>query len=202
MSEAFVRASLDSTRLLLERTSRESAGAVVAAAERLVAAFAAGNKVLLCGNGGSAADAQHIAAELVSRFREERRALPAIALTTDSSILTAIANDYAFERVFARQVEALGQPGDVLVGISTSGNSRNVLAAMTAARARDMVCIGFLGNYGGTIGTHCDLAIVVPSADTPRIQEAQIAIGHIVCDLVETSMFSAAAIQARASRPA
>jgi D-sedoheptulose 7-phosphate isomerase len=142
--------------------------------------------VLLCGNGGSAADAQHLAAELVSRFRIERRALPAIALTTDTSILTAISNDYDYERVFSRQVEALGRPGDILIGISTSGNSRNVRAAMLAARSCEMACLGLLGSGGGAILSACDLAIVVPSSDTPRIQEVHIAIGHVLCDLVES----------------
>ncbi|MBM3269291.1 MAG: D-sedoheptulose 7-phosphate isomerase [Candidatus Sericytochromatia bacterium] len=197
MSEAFVRTSLETARQLLDRTSREAAGSIVAAADRLVAAFAASNKVLLCGNGGSAADAQHLAAELVSRFRVERRALPAIALTTDSSILTAIANDYDYERVFARQVEALGQPGDILVGISTSGNSRNVVAAMRIARDRGMCRIALLGSGGGAAAALADLAIVVSSADTPRIQEAHIAIGHILCELVERRLCEQAAATVR-----
>jgi D-sedoheptulose 7-phosphate isomerase len=157
----------------------------VAAAEGLIAAIRAGGKVLLFGNGGSAADAQHLAAEFVSRFYLERRALPALALTVDTSVLTAIGNDYTFDRVFARQIEALGQPGDVAIGLSTSGNSANVIAALQTARSRQMLTIALTGQSGGSLAGLVDHCIRVPSADTPRIQEAHILIGHILCELVE-----------------
>jgi D-sedoheptulose 7-phosphate isomerase len=148
-----------------------------------------GNKLLVMGNGGSAADAQHFVAEIVGRYKMERRALPAVALSTDTSILTAIGNDYGFDVVFSRQVEALAAPGDAVVGISTSGNSPNVLKALNAAKARGCRTIGLLGKDGGSIKRACDLALVVPSDDTPRIQEGHITIIHIVCDLVEKALF-------------
>ena len=144
-----------------------------------------GGKILWCGNGGSAADSQHLAAEIVGRFRRERRGLPSIALTTDTSILTAIANDYGYESVFARQVEALGNPGDLLVGISTSGNSQNVVAALTCARTKGLGTVAFTGAGGGKMGTVCDHLLAVESRDTARIQEAQILAGHMLCDWVE-----------------
>ena len=144
-------------------------------------------KILLCGNGGSAADAQHIAAELVGRFKKERRALPAIALTTDTSALTAISNDYGYEQVFARQVEALAQKGDVLIAISTSGESENVLQAVEVARAKECKVVGLLGRDGGRIKDLCDAAIVVPVQETARIQEMHILIGHILCALIDES---------------
>ncbi|BCD62724.1 D-sedoheptulose 7-phosphate isomerase [Nitratiruptor sp. YY08-26] len=144
-------------------------------------------KIMLCGNGGSAADAQHIAAELVGRFKKERRGLPAIALTTDTSALTAIGNDYGYAQVFARQVEALGKRGDVLIAISTSGESENVLRAVEVARAQECKVIGLLGKDGGRIKDLCDVSIVVPVHDTPRIQEMHILIGHILCALIDES---------------
>ncbi|SMC10149.1 D-sedoheptulose 7-phosphate isomerase [Nitratiruptor tergarcus] len=144
-------------------------------------------KIMLCGNGGSAADAQHIAAELVGRFKKERRGLPAIALTTDTSALTAIGNDYGYAQVFARQVEALGKRGDVLIAISTSGESENVLRAVEVARAQECKVIGLLGKDGGRIKDLCDTSIVVPVHDTPRIQEMHILIGHILCALIDES---------------
>jgi D-sedoheptulose 7-phosphate isomerase len=159
-----------------------------AAACALVAALGAGRKVLVCGNGGSAADAQHFAAELVGRFARERRAWPALALSTDTSVLTAIANDYGFDQVFARQVEAHGGAGDVLVGISTSGTSANVLRAMEAARARGLVTIGLTGHDGGELGRLADLHLNVPSASTARIQEAHATLLHVLCDLVEREL--------------
>jgi D-sedoheptulose 7-phosphate isomerase len=147
-----------------------------------------GNKILFAGNGGSAADAQHWAGELVSRFYYDRPGLPGIALTTDSSILTAIGNDYGFDYVFARQVEALGRPGDVLVAISTSGNSKNILRAILAAKERDMRVIGYTGRTGGAMVAQCDLCFQVPSDDTPRIQEGHEFLGHMLCALIETQM--------------
>jgi D-sedoheptulose 7-phosphate isomerase len=142
-------------------------------------------KILFCGNGGSAADAQHLAAELVGRFQVNRRALPAIALTTDTSILTALANDFAFDTVFARQVEALARPGDVLIGISTSGNSPNVLKALDAAKGLGATAAGLAGRDGGAMVGRADPLLVVPSDVTARIQEMHILLGHMLCDVIE-----------------
>jgi len=158
---------------------------IKAAADRVTDTLQRGGTILLMGNGGSAADSQHLAAELVGRFKMERRGLAAIALTTDTSILTAIANDYGAARIFARQVEALGRPGDCVFGISTSGNSADVIEAFKTAREIGCLTIGLLGGDGGRMAPLCDLSIVVASNDTPRIQECQILIGHIICDLVE-----------------
>ncbi|MRI84163.1 MAG: phosphoheptose isomerase [Nitratiruptor sp.] len=148
-------------------------------------ALRGGHKILLFGNGGSAADAQHIAAELVGRFKRERRPLPAIALTTDTSALSAIANDYDFSEVFARQVEALARPGDVVIGISTSGESENVLKGIEMANRLDCKTVGLLGRDGGRIKDLCHSAIVVGSRDTPRIQEMHILIGHTICAFID-----------------
>ena len=155
------------------------------AAEAVYAALARGNKIMFCGNGGSAADAQHLAAELVGRYLIERAPLPGLALTVDSSALTAIANDYAFEEVFARQLRALGRKGDVLVAISTSGNSANVLRAIEAARESGIAAIGLTGRSGGRMRQLCDLCICVPSEQTNHIQEMHIAIGHAICGAAE-----------------
>lgn len=154
-------------------------------AEELARAIVSGHKVLWCGNGGSAADSQHLAAELMGRFRAERRALASIALTTDTSILTAVGNDYGFEKVFQRQVEALCAEGDVLVGISTSGSSSNVCAAMKAAHQLGAVTIAFTGEGGGSIRSLADIALCVRSKNTARIQEAHILCGHMICDWIE-----------------
>ena len=161
------------------------------AAEALSSAFARGNKLLVCGNGGSAADSQHIATEFVCRLSGdfERPALPAIALTTDSSILTAIGNDYTFERIFARQVEALGRKGDVLLAISTSGNSEVVVEAVRAAKSQGMITIGLLGRDGGKLAPLTDYPIVVPSESTQHVQESQIALYHILVGIVERTVF-------------
>ena len=144
-----------------------------------------GHKILLCGNGGSAADAQHIAAELSGRYKSERRGLPALALTTDTSVLTAVGNDFGFDRVFDRQVEAFAKEGDLLIGISTSGNSRNILRALSLARNIGCKTIGLSGRDGGAMGEFCDINIIVPSEETPRIQEMHIMIGHILCQAVD-----------------
>lgn len=173
---------------LHEQTARESAGAVVAAADVMTAAFDAGGQVLIFGNGGSAADAQHFACELVGRFLRERRALAAIALTTDTSTLTAIANDYGFDRVFVRQIEALGRSGDVAVGISTSGSSGNVLAGLTFAKSRGLKTIAFTGRAGGSIAAVADVLVKVPGDSTPRIQEVHRTVIHAVCHLVESRL--------------
>lgn len=154
-----------------------------------VAALRAGRKLLFAGNGGSAADAQHWAGELVSRFYYDRPGLPGIALTTDTSILTAIGNDYGYDYVFARQVEALGHEGDILVAISTSGNSANVVRAINAARERHMIVFGFTGMVGGKMAGLCDICFHVPSTETPRIQEGHEALGHLLCASIEAEMF-------------
>ena len=150
-----------------------------------------GGKILLAGNGGSAADAQHIAGEFVSRFAFDRPGLPAIALTTDSSILTAIGNDYGYEKLFTRQVQAHGNKGDIFIGYSTSGKSPNVLRAFVEARERGLICIGFTGNRGGAMLELCDHVLAVPSSDTPKIQEGHLVLGHILCGLVERAIFKA-----------
>ncbi|WP_331775623.1 D-sedoheptulose 7-phosphate isomerase [Sulfurospirillum sp. 1612] len=144
-----------------------------------------GGKILLFGNGGSAADAQHIAAELSGRYKKERRGLPGLALTTDTSVLTAVGNDYGYDRVFDRQVEALAQEGDLLIGISTSGNSKNVLRALSLGRNMGCKTIGLSGRDGGAMDEFCDINIVVPSEDTPRIQEMHILIGHTICQAID-----------------
>ena len=186
-----IRSQLQESSDLKRRVSETLDETILEAIFVVVESLKAGHKVMLCGNGGSAADAQHIAAELVGRTRagQERAALPAIALSTDSSVLTALANDYGFDQVFQRQVEAIGLSGDVLVAISTSGNSLNVLHAVRAARERQIKTIGLLGR-GGKLLDAVDHAISVPSDNTARIQETHIVIGHVICDLVEKMLFS------------
>lgn len=147
-----------------------------------------GNKILLCGNGGSAADAQHIAAELTGRYKTERRGLPGIALTTDTSALTAIGNDYGYDRVFDRQVEALANKGDLLIGISTSGNSKNVINALKVAREMGCKTLGLSGRDGGEMNDLCDINLVVPSDDTPRIQEMHILFAHTICQIIDNEL--------------
>lgn len=151
----------------------------------MVGSLRGGGKILFCGNGGSAADSQHLAAEIVGRFRRERRGLPAIALTTDTSILTAVGNDYGYSCVFSRQVEAVAHPGDLLLGLSTSGNSRNVVAALEQAKAMGVVTVAFTGAGGGQMGQIADHLLAISSSDTARIQEAHILAGHMLCDWVE-----------------
>lgn len=148
-----------------------------------------GNKVLFAGNGGSAADAQHLAAEFIGRFSKERPSLPAIALTTDTSILTALGNDYGFDKIFSRQIEGLVRQGDVFIAISTSGNSKNVIEAVEVCRKKSCKTVGFLGNNGGVLAEILDLPIIIESSNTARIQEVHITIGHIICELVENSLF-------------
>ncbi len=177
--------SADVKRGLAEAAATE----IVAAGELLIRTFRSGGRVLLFGNGGSAADAQHIAGELTGRFRRERDALPAIALTANTSDLTALGNDYGFEHVFARLVGAYGREGDAAVAISTSGNSPNVLEAVREARARGLHTIALAGRGGGKLAPAVDVAIVVPSDDTQRVQEAHIAVGHVLCELVEEALF-------------
>ena len=184
-----VKGQLQAHRALFETIERDLSPLITEMAGLLRDTFRNGGKLLVMGNGGSAADAQHFAAEMVGRFKLERKALPAVAFSTDTSILTAIGNDYGFDKVFRRQVEALAVRGDVVVGISTSGNSPNVLTALELARERGCRTIGLLGKDGGAIKAACDLALIVPSSDTPRVQEGHIAIIHIVCDLVERALF-------------
>lgn len=152
-------------------------------------ALSQGRKILLAGNGGSAADAQHLAAELVVRLRYNRKALAALALTTDTSALTAISNDFAYENIFSRQIEALGQPGDVFIGISTSGKSPNILRALEAARSQQMITIGFTGKEAPLMAERCDYVLNVPSLETQKIQECHIMFGHIICGLIEEALF-------------
>jgi len=184
-----VKQQLQAHRALFESIESEMSSQIAAMAALLTETFRNGGKLLVMGNGGSAADSQHFAAEIVGRFKLERAALPAVALSCDTSILTAIGNDYGFDAVFRRQVEALAASGDAVVGISTSGNSPNVQAALELARERGCRTIGLLGRDGGSIKPVCDLALVVPSSDTPRVQEGHITIIHIVCDLVERALF-------------
>ncbi|MFW5810048.1 MAG: D-sedoheptulose-7-phosphate isomerase [Thermodesulfobacteriota bacterium] len=173
VKERFVHANLDT---------------ILDAADRLSVCLASGHKILLFGNGGSAADAQHMAAEFVNRFRVERRPLAAVALTTDTSILTSIGNDYSFDDLFSKQVQALGRPGDVALGISTSGNSENVVRAMQSAGNIGMITIGFSGR-GGRMRDHADLLFSVPSDTTARVQETHILLGHILCELTDRILF-------------
>jgi len=182
---AIVADSLETKRRFFEVHADE----VQRAAEMIAAAFTAGGRLLLFGNGGSAADAQHIAGELVNRFLLKRRALPAVALTTDGGMLSCIANDTGFENVFARQIEALGTKGDLCLAISTSGTSPNIVAACEQAREQGIGVIGLLGRDGGSVKSLCDLALIVESDDTQRIQEAHNLIGHILCELIEAEIF-------------
>ena len=171
-----------------EETLKKNSGLIVSAAEEITRALKRNNKLLIFGNGGSAADSQHIAAEFIGRFQKERRALPAIALTTDSSILTALSNDYTSDVVFARQIEGLGQKGDIAFGISTSGNSKNVLEGVKKAKALGLFTISLSGGDGGKLASLTDISIVVPSKVTARIQESHMCIYHAICEMVENSI--------------
>lgn len=176
------------TTMLEDKQFQET---VFSVAQVCIDALKNSNKILFCGNGGSAADCQHLAAELVSRFNFDRPGLCGIALTTDTSALTAIGNDYGYEKVFSRQVEALGRSGDILFGFSTSGRSKNVILAFEAAKAQGLQTIGMLGEDGREIGKLSDIQINIPSQYTPKIQEGHICIGHIICNLIEVAMFKA-----------
>ena len=188
MKEIVIKA-LEESASIQKMMGENLADTIAEAARIIINAYKAGRKVLLIGNGGSAADAQHIAAELVGRFQAERAGLPAIALTTNTSTLTALANDYGYDTVFSRQLEALAKEKDVLIAISTSGASPNILKAMETAHSKGVFVIGLTGGKGGKLRDMADLAILVPSDDTPRIQEAHITIGHIICHLVEREIF-------------
>lgn len=181
---------LEAHTFVLQRTVAGCREIIAEIAKNIITCFHNGNKVLLCGNGGSAADAQHVAAEFINRFRFDRPALPAIALTTDTSMLTAIGNDSSFDFVFSRQVEALAVKGDILLGISTSGSSANVLKALDVARTKGVVTVGFTGENGReTMGEKCDYCLVIPSADTARIQECHEFVWHVICGVVENQLF-------------
>jgi D-sedoheptulose 7-phosphate isomerase len=190
-----VAAHLKQSLAALERANGDAAllATARAIAAAMIGALRSGNKILIVGNGGSAADAQHIAAEIIGRYKQDRSAYAAIALTTDTSALTAIANDYGFEQVFARQIEGLGQHGDVLLALSTSGRSPNILAALRAARERGLITIGFTGTRGETLRTHCDHLLVSPSDDTPVIQQIHLTFAHGICDEIEQAMKGGAA---------
>lgn len=185
----FVRQEIEKTLKALKQFHEDEAllGIVVEIGKACGDALARGNKIMLAGNGGSAADSQHIAAEFVSRLARDRRALAALALTTDTSILTAAGNDYGFETVFARQVQGLGRPGDVFIAISTSGNSPNILCALEAARQMEILTIGFTGAGGGRMAGLCDILLRAPSSQTQYIQEMHIKVGHIVCAIAESA---------------
>jgi len=182
---------LQESSLVKNQVSVQCAADIEKTIEIIISALKKGGKLILCGNGGSAADAQHIAAELVGRFKEERKALAAIALTTDTSILTAIGNDYGYQYVFKRQVEALANKGDVLLAISTSGNAANVIEAVELANKIGLKTIALTGGDGGKLAKTAAFSIIVPSVKTPRIQESHIAIGHIICELVEEALKNA-----------
>lgn len=195
--QKFVTSQLQDHQALFQKIERDLTQSIVGLAERLIETFNIGNKLLIMGNGGSAADAQHFAGEIVSRFRMERPGLPAIALSTDTSVITAIGNDYGFDRIFSRQVEALAAPGDAVIGISTSGNSPNVFKALEVARQAGCSTIGLLGKDGGSIKEVCDIPLIIPSNDTPRVQEGHIAVIHILCDLIEQGLFGVFSMEGR-----
>jgi D-sedoheptulose 7-phosphate isomerase len=189
--ERAARAVLKDASRTMARVERSTARAVAAAAEAMIACFEGGGTVYFCGNGGSAADAQHLACEFAGRYLVDRPGLPAVALTTNTSSLTSIGNDYGFEVVFARQLEGLGTPGDVLVALTTSGASANVLRAVETAHGLGMVVIGFTGLEGRGFAARCDHALVTPHTLTPRVQEGHIAMGHALCQVVERALFPA-----------
>lgn len=184
---SIIQASIQVKQLVLENTTLHHT--IANCVDVITQAFKAGNKVLFCGNGGSAADAQHLAAEFSGRFYYDRKALPAEALHCNTSYLTAVGNDYSYDVVYARLLEGIGNTGDVLVGLSTSGNSKNIIKAFEVANAKNITTIGFTGETGGGMKTLSDYLLNVPSTDTPRIQESHILIGHIICQLVEENIF-------------
>lgn len=187
--EAHFRKSLECMQRAA--TDRALGASILAISDRIAKAFRDGQKLMLAGNGGSAADAQHIAAEFLSRFGFDRNPLPAIALTTDSSVLTAVGNDYGYDQVFERQVRGLGQKGDIFIGISTSGRSPNVIAAFKAARAAGVVTVGFTGSGEREMNAHCDLVLAAPSEETALIQQIHITAAHAICGIVERDLYKA-----------
>jgi D-sedoheptulose 7-phosphate isomerase len=195
-NDEFLRGHLESSRRVLDEAcgSEDFLASMSAIADAMCACLRAGNKILIAGNGGSAADAQHIAGELISRLAYDRAPLPAIALTTDTSVLTAIGNDYGFEEVFERQVRGLGRQSDVFIGISTSGKSANIIRALAEARQQSMVTIGLTGNALTTMHAHCDLSLRAPSTETPLIQQIHLTAIHAICGLVEATLFPRAPV--------
>jgi len=184
-----IKASIDTKQSVLQNEGLLKT--IEASVDVIVNAFRSGNRVYFCGNGGSAADAQHLAAEFSGRFYTDRKALPAEALHCNTSYLTAVANDYSFDEIYSRLIDGIGEKGDVLVGLSTSGNSPNILKAFNTAKKKEMITIGFTGKSGGELRTLCNHLINIPSTDTPRIQESHIMVGHIICQLVEEKYFTA-----------
>lgn len=187
MQNAIIKEFLEHKKTI-EKTIETMQEPLLEASKLAVLTLKAGNKILICGNGGSAADAQHFAAELTGRYKTERRGLPGIALTTDTSALTAIGNDYGYDRVFDRQVEALAQKGDLLIGISTSGNSKNVINALKVAKEMGCKTLGLTGRDGGIMNELCDINLVVPSDDTPRIQEMHLLFEHTICQIIDNEL--------------
>ncbi|MBC7536186.1 MAG: D-sedoheptulose 7-phosphate isomerase [Ferruginibacter sp.] len=187
-----IQASIDVKMQVL--ADKELQQTLASCVEKIATAFKNGNKVLFCGNVGSAADAQHLAAEFSGRFYTDREALPSEALHVNTSYLTAVANDYSYDVVYSRMIQGIGKKGDVLVGLSTSGNSNNIIKAFETARQKDMITIGFTGATGGKMKAYSDYLVNVPSTDTPRIQESHILLGHIICQLVEEIMFPTKAV--------
>lgn len=185
---AIIKASIDTKQKVLE--DELLLQTINNCVHKIVTAFKNGNKVLFCGNGGSAADAQHLAAEFSGRFYTDRKALPAEALHCNTSYLTAVGNDYSFDVIYSRLIDGIGQHGDVLIGLSTSGNSKNIIKAFEIAKEKGMITIGFTGMTGGQLKTVSDYLINIPSTDTPRIQESHIMAGHIICQLVEEKLFA------------
>lgn len=183
-----IKASIDTKQSVLQNEGLLKT--IAASVEIIVNAFLNGKRVYFCGNGGSAADAQHLAAEFSGRFYTDRKALPAEALHCNTSYLTAVGNDYGFDEIYSRLIDGIGERGDVLVGLSTSGNSPNILKALKTAKKKEMITIGFTGKSGGEMRTLCDHLINIPSTDTPRIQECHIMVGHIICQLVEEKYFA------------
>ncbi len=182
-----IQSSIDTKELIL--SDEDIKKLIVGISKESINAYKNSKKILIAGNGGSAADAQHIAGELVSKFYFDRPALSALALSTDTSILTAIGNDYGYEKVFSRQIEANGENGDIFIGISTSGNSKNIIEALKVCKEKSIITVGLSGLSGGDMSNYCDYLIKVPSNETPRIQEAHIMIGHIICSIIEESIF-------------
>lgn len=185
---SIIQASIATKQIILD--DENLIARIKEAADKITLALKSGNKLLFCGNGGSAADAQHLAAEFSGRFYKDRKALPAEALHVNTSYLTAVANDYSFDVVYSRLVDGIGVAGDVLIGLSTSGNSRNIINALSTAEEKNLFTIGFTGASGGEMKNACRILLNVPSDDTPRIQESHIMIGHIICQLVEENYFT------------
>ncbi len=188
MEDHIVRTFKESARLK-DAFVNENLGRIITVIHAIINALNAGNKILIFGNGGSAADAQHLAAEFVNRFVIERPPLPAIALTTDTSVITSIANDYDYAEIFSKQIRAIGHPGDVAWGMSTSGKSPNIVKAMEMAKKMEMTTIGLTGKDGGDVAKIVDYSLVVPSTNTPRIQEVHITVGHVICEMIDFKLF-------------